>query len=64
VTPGSRLAALTGNRFLLRDGVPLAIYAAGQTQFLEAVAPTDEWQLRNALLRQRYRTARDRVHSA
>jgi ATP-dependent helicase Lhr and Lhr-like helicase len=59
VTPGSRLAALAGNRFLLRDGVPLAIHAAGEVQFLEPVAPGEEWQLRNALVRQRHhRSAR------
>jgi ATP-dependent Lhr-like helicase len=55
VTPGLRLAALAGNRFLLRDGVPVAINAAGETQFLEAVAPGEEWQLRSVLLRRRSR---------
>ena len=51
VTPGARLAALAGNRFLLRDGAPLAIHAAGETQFLEAVPQGEQWQLRTALLR-------------
>jgi ATP-dependent Lhr-like helicase len=65
VTPGARLAALAGNRFLLRDGVPVAINAAGETRFLEAVAPGEEWQLRNALLRRRQKdTSRDAAHSA
>jgi ATP-dependent Lhr-like helicase len=53
VTPGARLAALAGNRFLLRDGVPVAIHAAGEIQFLERIPPAEEWQLRQALLRQR-----------
>ncbi|MEO8307423.1 MAG: DEAD/DEAH box helicase [Pseudomonadota bacterium] len=61
VTPGARLAALAGNRLLLRDGVPLAIYVAGQTQFLEAVAQGEEWQLRTALLRHRNKSGTDRV---
>jgi ATP-dependent Lhr-like helicase len=56
VTPGARLPALAGNRFLLRDGLPLAINAAGQTQFFGAVAPCEEWQLRSTLLRQRHKT--------
>ena len=65
VTPGARLPALAGNRFLLRDGLPLAIHAAGQTQFLESVAPGEEWQLRSTLLRQRRKApARDKVHLA
>ena len=33
VTPGARLAALAGNRFLLRDGVPVAIHAAVRRSF-------------------------------
>jgi ATP-dependent Lhr-like helicase len=65
VTPGARLAALAGNRFLLRDGVPLAIHAAGQTQFLESVSPGEEWQVRSTLVRQRPKAAgRDRIHAA
>jgi ATP-dependent Lhr-like helicase len=57
VTPGARLPALAGNRFLLRDGVPCAISAAGQTQFLESVPPGEQWQLRSTLLRQRHKSA-------
>jgi ATP-dependent Lhr-like helicase len=65
VTPGARLAALVGNRFLLRDGVPLAIHAGGETQFLETVPPGEEWQLRNALRQRRYMAAAaDRTISA
>ena len=51
VTPGARLAALTGNRLLLRDGLPVAVRVAGEVRFLEPVAPGDEWALRTALLR-------------
>ena len=55
VTPGARLTALAGNRFLLRDGVPLAIHVAGQTQFLEDVPQAEQWKLRTTLLRHRDR---------
>jgi ATP-dependent Lhr-like helicase len=64
VTPGARLAALAGNRLLLRDGVPIAIHAAGQTQFLETVSAGEEWQLRSALVRQGPRAARGAIRSA
>ncbi|MEP7312873.1 MAG: DEAD/DEAH box helicase [Pseudomonadota bacterium] len=65
VTPGARLPALAGNRFLLRDGEPIAIHAAGETQFLTAIAPGEEWQLRSALLRRRHKTgARDNARTA
>jgi ATP-dependent Lhr-like helicase len=51
VTPGARVAALAGNRILLRDGVPIATYAAGEVQFLDSMAPAEQWRVRNALLR-------------
>ena len=34
ITPGPKLAALTGNRVLYRDGTPLAIFAGQEVQFL------------------------------
>jgi ATP-dependent Lhr-like helicase len=51
VTPGARLAALTGNRLLYRDGLPVATLAAGEVQFLEALDAGEQWQARKALLR-------------
>jgi ATP-dependent Lhr-like helicase len=51
LTPGPRLPALTGNRVLYRDGVPIALLVAGAVQFLETMAPQDEWQAHKALLR-------------
>jgi ATP-dependent Lhr-like helicase len=51
VTPGPRLAALAGNRLLLRDGVTVATYAAGEVQFHQALGAHEQWQARNTLLR-------------
>jgi ATP-dependent Lhr-like helicase len=51
LTPGPRLAALTGNRVLYRDGVPIALHAGGETQFLEKLELPEEWPVRQALLR-------------
>jgi ATP-dependent Lhr-like helicase len=51
VTPGERLSALSGNRFVLRDGVPIAIHAAGETRFIAKLGVPEEWTVRNALLR-------------
>ena len=36
LTPGPKLAALTGNRLLYRDGLPVALLAGGEVQFLES----------------------------
>jgi ATP-dependent Lhr-like helicase len=51
LTPGARLPALTGNRVLYRDGLPVALYAAGEVKFLEELAPKERWEAQNALLR-------------
>ncbi len=51
ITPGPRVPALTNNRVLYRDGVPVAIHAAGQSDFLVDMEPGKEWEARQALLR-------------
>src|SRR5262249_23270842 len=51
VTPGERLAALPANRFLLRDGAPVAVLAAGEVSFLSDLPVPEQWNVRNALLR-------------
>jgi ATP-dependent helicase Lhr and Lhr-like helicase len=52
VTPGSRVAALAGNRLLLADGIPTATYVGGEVQFLVPLEPQEQWRARQALLRQ------------
>jgi hypothetical protein len=49
--PGPKLAALTGNRVLYRDGLPVAAFAGGQALFLETLDPETEWQATKALRR-------------
>jgi ATP-dependent Lhr-like helicase len=51
LTPGPKLAALTGNRLLYRDGVPIALFAGGEVQFLETLEPATQWEARKTLLR-------------
>ena len=51
VTPGARVPALTGNRLLYRDGVPVAVHAGGKTEFLVEVPENEAWNARNALIR-------------
>ncbi len=51
LTPGPKLAALTGNRLLYRDGLPVALLAGGEVQFLEKLDERSEWEARKALLR-------------
>ncbi len=54
LTPGLRVPALATNRVLLRDGVPVAVHAGGETQFLITLPPSAEWAARNALLHRRF----------
>jgi ATP-dependent helicase Lhr and Lhr-like helicase len=51
LTPGPKLAGLTGNRLLYRDGLPVALLAGGEVQFLEKLDERSEWEARKALLR-------------
>jgi ATP-dependent Lhr-like helicase len=51
LTPGPRLAAVTGNRLLFRDGVPMAMLIGQEVRFLESLGPAEQWQARKLLLR-------------
>jgi len=53
VTPGARVPALTNNRVLFRDGVPVAVHSGGQPEFIVALPPEKEWEARQALVRRR-----------
>ena len=50
LTPGPKLPALTGNRVLYRDGIPIASLVAGDTTFHETLDPETKWQAQKALL--------------
>ena len=51
LTPGPKLASLTGNRLLYRDGLPVASLAGRDTHFYQTLDAPTEWQARKALLR-------------
>jgi ATP-dependent Lhr-like helicase len=51
LTPGAKLAALTGNRLLFRDGLPTAWLAGGEVEFLTTLDAATQWQVRKLLLR-------------
>jgi ATP-dependent helicase Lhr and Lhr-like helicase len=51
LTPGPKLAALTGNRLLYRAGLPVALLSGGEVQFLEDLDAATQWEARKALLR-------------
>jgi ATP-dependent Lhr-like helicase len=61
LTPGPRVPALTGNRLLYDDGVPVAVLAGGEMQILAQVDPAKEWELRLALLGRTARADRSQV---
>jgi ATP-dependent Lhr-like helicase len=55
--PGPKLSVLTGNRLLYREGVPTALFAGGEVEFLEPLQGADEWEAKKALLRSVVREA-------
>jgi ATP-dependent Lhr-like helicase len=51
ITPGARLASLSGNRLLYRDGLPIATYAADEVHYLVDLPAQEQWEVQTALLR-------------
>jgi ATP-dependent helicase Lhr and Lhr-like helicase len=51
VTPGDKVPALSGNRILFRNGVPVAVQSGDDVRFLQAVESRSEWEIRNLLIR-------------
>jgi ATP-dependent Lhr-like helicase len=51
ITPGAKVPALTNNRVLYRDGVPVATLTGGQSDFLVEMESGKEWEARQVLLR-------------
>jgi ATP-dependent Lhr-like helicase len=51
ITPGARLASLSGNRLLYRDGLPIATYAADEVHHLVDLPAKEHWEVQTALLR-------------
>jgi ATP-dependent Lhr-like helicase len=51
LTPGQRLSALTANRVVYRDGLPVAALTGGKTQFLTDLEAGDQWEAEKRLVR-------------
>jgi ATP-dependent Lhr-like helicase len=51
LTPGAKIAALTGNRIVFKDGLPIAALAGGKVEFLAEIDPGLQWEAKKKLLR-------------
>ncbi len=51
LTPGPKIAALTGNRVIFKDGLPIAALAGGKVEFLSEIEPGLQWEAKKKLLR-------------
>jgi ATP-dependent Lhr-like helicase len=51
LTPGIRLPALTGNRVVYRNGLPLGVLIGGQIQFLVSMDEGAQWEAQKKLMR-------------
>jgi ATP-dependent Lhr-like helicase len=57
LTAGPRVPALTSNRVLYRDGLPVATLISGEVRFLVEMDEARRWQSQNALIRRPGATA-------
>jgi ATP-dependent Lhr-like helicase len=51
IVPGPKVPALTHNRILFRNGLPIAALVAGEVQWIEALEPRDKAEAENALIK-------------
>jgi ATP-dependent Lhr-like helicase len=51
LTPGQRLSALSANRVVYRDGLPVAALTGGKAQFLTELETADQWEAEKRLVR-------------
>ncbi|MGH6798950.1 MAG: Lhr family helicase, partial [Roseiarcus sp.] len=51
LTPGQRLSALTANRVVYRDGLPISALTGGKAQFLTELETADQWEAEKRLVR-------------
>src|SRR5690606_5195785 len=51
VTAGERVPALSGNRVLFEQGVPVAVQSGGEVRYLKEVPAEAQWEIRNLLIR-------------
>ena len=49
--PGARLSALTANRIVYRDGIPVATVTGGEVQFLAEIEGPDRWEAEKRLVK-------------
>jgi ATP-dependent Lhr-like helicase len=51
IVPGPKVPALTHNRILYRNGLPIAALVAGEVEWIEALEPRDKAEAENALVK-------------
>jgi ATP-dependent Lhr-like helicase len=51
LTPGQKVSALTGNRIIFRDGVPMAMLIGGKVEYTSSIEPAEHWDAKKKLLR-------------
>jgi ATP-dependent Lhr-like helicase len=51
--PGAKVPALTGNRLVYRDGIPVATFVSGETRFAELLEPESAQIVEDLLLHRR-----------
>ncbi|NOX42406.1 MAG: ATP-dependent DNA helicase, partial [Gammaproteobacteria bacterium] len=50
ITAGDRIASISNNRILYRDGIPIANSIAGEVNYLESIEAAIQWEIKTTLL--------------
>lgn len=54
ILPGRRVANLTTNRIVFRDGIALAVWEGKEARFLTELSEKDQWDAKKALVRRKF----------
>jgi ATP-dependent Lhr-like helicase len=54
ILPGKKIANLTNNRILFRDGIPLAVWEGREVRYLKELPTEEQWEVQKILLRRKF----------
>ncbi|NKB23530.1 MAG: hypothetical protein GKR87_03945 [Kiritimatiellae bacterium] len=54
IFPGEKVAKLTNNRILFRDGNPIALQEGKDIKYIDEIEPNQQWEIQQALIRRTF----------
>jgi ATP-dependent Lhr-like helicase len=56
ILPGKRIANLTGNRIVFKDGIPLAVLEGKEVRYFKELSTQEQWETRKVLVQRKFPT--------